>query len=474
MEFSLNVTITLFISLLSLPFLLFTLYRRRPNTLPPGKMGLPFIGETLQLISAFKSDNPEPFTDERVGRFGPIFLTHLFGEPTIYSVDPEVNRFILNNEGKLFESSYPSIIAYLHGEYSLLLMKGNLHKKMHSLTVNFTKSALTRGRLLLDMDRLMLFCMDSWSPKLLLLEETKKVTFALTIKLLLSYDPCEWTENLRKEFLLIVEGFWSIPLPFFSISYKRAVKAKTKVVEALKLVVKERRSARDEGERKSDILGAILDEKADDEYSDEMIVDLLVSLMLAGFETTSSAMTLAVKFLTESPLALAQLKEEQEKIRDQKGDNELLVWNDYKSMSFTQCVISETLRISNIVGAIFRRTLSDIQMNGYTIPKGWKVLAAIRGVHMNDEYFKDAQSFNPWRWQGDAEMTPANVFIPFGGGPRLCPGYELSRVSISIFLHRLITKYSWEAAEEDKLVFFPLTGTQKRYPINVRPRNPSV
>uniref|UniRef100_A0A803KZY7 Cytochrome P450 90A1 n=1 Tax=Chenopodium quinoa TaxID=63459 RepID=A0A803KZY7_CHEQI len=419
-------------------------------------MGLPFIGETLQLISAFKSDNPEPFTDERVGRFGPIFLTHLFGEPTIYSVDPEVNRFILNNEGKLFESSYPSIIAYLHGEYSLLLMKGNLHKKMHSLTVNFTKSALTRGRLLLDMDRLMLFCMDSWSPKLLLLEETKKA------------------KNLRKEFLLIVEGFWSIPLPFFSISYKRAVKAKTKVVEALKLVVKERRSARDEGERKSDILGAILDEKADDEYSDEMIVDLLVSLMLAGFETTSSAMTLAVKFLTESPLALAQLKEEQEKIRDQKGDNELLVWNDYKSMSFTQCVISETLRISNIVGAIFRRTLSDIQMNGYTIPKGWKVLAAIRGVHMNDEYFKDAQSFNPWRWQGDAEMTPANVFIPFGGGPRLCPGYELSRVSISIFLHRLITKYSWEAAEEDKLVFFPLTGTQKRYPINVRPRNPSV
>uniref|UniRef100_A0A803M524 Cytochrome P450 n=1 Tax=Chenopodium quinoa TaxID=63459 RepID=A0A803M524_CHEQI len=208
------------------------------------------------------------------------------------------------------------------------------------------------------------------------------------------------------ELLSYISKIWTISYVNWMVTMW--LKAKTKVVEALTLVVKERRSAREEGERKSDILGAILDEKADDEYSDEMIVDLLVSLMLAGFETTSSAMTLAVKFLTESPLALAQLK-------------------------------------------------------------------------------------------GDAEMTPANVFIPFGGGPRLCPGYELSRVSISIFLHRLITKYrqgigigiyvlislplmsymvwflnSWEAAEEDKLVFFPLTGTQKRYPINVRLRNLSV
>ncbi|XP_056693653.1 3beta,22alpha-dihydroxysteroid 3-dehydrogenase isoform X2 [Spinacia oleracea] len=296
-----------------------------------------------------------------------------------------------------------------------------------------------------------------------------QITFALTVKLLLSSDPCEWTESLRQEFLLIAEGFWSIPIPSISISYNRAIKAKEKVVESLSLVVEERRRAMEEGERKNDVLGAILDEKAGNEHSNEMIVDLLVSLLLAGYETTSSAMTLSVKFLTENPRALSELKEEQDKIRAQKGDdNEPLVWNDYKSMPFTQCVISETLRVSNIVGGIFRRTLSDVQLNGYTIPKGWKIFAALRGPHMNDEYFKDARTFNPWRWQSDAEKTPANVFIPFGGGPRLCPGYELSRVSISVFLHHLVTNYSWEPAEKDKVVFFPFTGTQKRYPIYVK------
>ncbi|MCI29991.1 cytochrome P450 90A1, partial [Trifolium medium] len=63
-----------------------------------------------------------------------------------------------------------------------------------------------------------------------------------------------------------------------------------------------------------------------------------------------------------------------------------------------------------------------------------------------------------------------NIYTPFGGGPRLCPGYELARVVLSVFLHRIVTRYSWSPAEEDKLVFFPTTRTQKRYPILVKRR----
>ncbi|CAO2825664.1 unnamed protein product [Amaranthus hypochondriacus] len=464
--------ITLTLSLTLLSFLLHRI--RRPNSLPPGQTGLPLIGETLQLISAYKTENPEPFIDERVRKFGPVFMTHVFGEATIFSVDPDVNRFILQNEGKLFECSYPGSISNLLGKYSLLLMKGNLHKKMHSLTMSFANSAIIRDHLLLHIDRLIRFYMDSWSSKVLLMEEAKKITFALTVKQLLSFDPCEWTESLRKEYLLVIDGFFSIPLPFFSTTYTRAIKARTKVAEALGLVVRERRKAKGLGETKDDMLGAMLEEEAGGGLSDEMIVDFLVSLLVAGYETTSTTMTLAVKYLTETPLALAQLKEEQEKIRAQKGEDEPLLWTDYKSMPFTQCVVNETLRVANIIGGIFRRTISDVHVNGYTIPKGWKVFAAFRGVHMNDEYFKDARSFNPWRWQSDTVACPPSAFTPFGGGPRLCPGYELSRVSISVFLHHLVTKYSWEPAEKDKLVFFPTTRTQKRYPIFVHRRNQAM
>ncbi|KAI4306817.1 hypothetical protein L6164_030062 [Bauhinia variegata] len=443
-------------------------YRYRRLLLPPGSLGLPFIGETLQLISAYKSDNPEPFIDQRVSRYGSIFTTHVFGEPTVFSTDPETNRFILLNEGKLFDCSYPGSISNLLGKHSLLLMKGALHKRMHSLTMSFANGSIIKDHLLLDIDRLIRLNLDSWTDRVLLMEEAKKITFELTVKQLMSFDPGEWTESLRKEYVMVIEGFFTLPFPLFSPTYRRAIKARTKVAEALTLIVRQRRKESEAGEKKNDMLGALL--ASGDHFSDEQIVDFMLALLVAGYETTSTIMTLAVKFLTETPLALAQLKEEHEEIRGRKSDSEAsLDWSDYKSMAFTQCVVNETLRIANIIGGIFRRAMTDINIKGYTIPKGWKVFASFRAVHLNPDLFKDARTFNPWRWQNNSEATsPGNAYTPFGGGPRLCPGYELARVVLSVFLHRMVTGFSWVPAEEDRLVFFPTTRTQKRYPIIVK------
>ncbi|WCJ19850.1 Cytochrome P450 superfamily protein [Euphorbia peplus] len=454
----------------SLIFLFLRSSGHRRRRLPPGNLGLPFIGETLQLISAYKTENPEPFIDERVNRFGSLFTTHVFGEPTVFSVDPETNRFILQNEGKLFESSYPGSISNLLGKHSLLLMRGSLHKRMHSFTMSFANSSILRDHLLADIDRLVRLNLDSWSDRVLLMEAAKKITFELAMKQLMSFDPGEWTESLRKEYVLVIEGFFCVPLPLFSTTYRRASKARTKVAEAIGLIVRERRKEHENGEEKNDMLSALF--SMGDGFSDEEIVDFIVALLVAAYDTTSTIMTLAVKFLTENPLALAQLKEEHEGIRAKKKDGEGLEWIDYKSMPFTQCVVNETLRIANIISGVFRRAMTDINIKGYIIPKGWKVFASFRAVHLDQDYFKDARTFNPWRWQNNSGVSsPGNVFTPFGGGPRLCPGYELARVELSVFLHHLVTGFSWTHAEEDKLLFFPTTRTQKRYPINVQRRN---
>ena len=204
------------------------------------------------------------------------------------------------------------------------------------------------------------------------------------------------------------------------------------------------------------------------------MVDFCLSLLVAGYETTSVLMTVAVKFLTETPAALAQLKEEHENMTNMKGENQPLEWSDYKSMPFTQCVINETLRVANIISGVFRRANTDIHFKGYTIPKGCKIFASFRAVHLNNEHYENARTFDPWRWQSNNKLqneVGANLFTPFGGGPRLCPGYELARVVISVFLHHLVMRFSWEAAEEDRLVFFPTTRTLKGYPINLRRRS---
>ncbi|XP_012451545.1 cytochrome P450 90A1 [Gossypium raimondii] len=454
-------------------FLLLRAYRLRLLRLPPGNLGLPFVGETLQLISAYKTENPEPFIDERAKRHGSVFTTHVFGEPTVFSADPETNRFILQNEGKLFECSYPGSISNLLGKHSLLLMKGNLHKRMHSLTMSFANSSIIKDQLLVDIDRLIRLNLDSWTDRILLMEAAKKITFELAVKQLMSFDPGEWSESLRKHYVLVIEGFFTVPLPLFSATYRRAIKARREVAGALSKIVKERREEYEKGERKNDMLGALLGgEWEEDQLSNEQIVDFMVALLVAGYETTSTIMTLAVKFLTQTPLALAQLKEEHDGIRLKKSGSEGLQWSDYKSMPFTQCVINETLRVANIISGVFRRTVTDVNIKGYTIPKGWKVFASFRAVHLDHDHFKDARTFNPWRWKNNNLGTSCsgNFYTPFGGGPRLCPGYELARVEISVFLHHLVTQFSWVPAEEDKLVFFPTTRTQKRFPINLQRR----
>lgn len=387
----------------------------------------------------------------------------------MFSADGETNRFILQNEGRLFESSYPGSIANLVGKHSLLLMRGSLHRRMHSLTMSFANSTIIKDHFLVDIDRLVRLNLDSWTGRILLMEEAKKITFELTLKQLLSIDPCEWSENLRKEYMLVIEGFFCIPLPFFSLTYRRAIQARKRVTEALNLVVGERRRERERGVKKNDMLAALFDSDGGDVvFHDEEIVDFLVSLLVAGYDTTSTTMTLAVKFLTDTPSALAQLQEEHDKIRANRGTSVALEWDDYKSMPFTQCVVNETLRLSNIISGVFRRAITDVKIKGYTIPKGSKVFTSLRAVHLGQENFKDARVFDPWRWQNTSD--PIN-FMPFGGGPRKCPGHELARVALSVFLHHLITRFSWKPAEEDKLVFFPTTRTQKRYPIIVECRN---
>jgi len=104
--------------------------KRGSARLPPGSTGLPLVGETLRLISAYKTPNPEPFIDDRVARHGSgVFTTHIFGERTVFSADPAFNRLLLAAEGRAVGCSYPSSIATLLGPHSLLLTRDPAHRR---------------------------------------------------------------------------------------------------------------------------------------------------------------------------------------------------------------------------------------------------------------------------------------------------------------------------------------------------------
>ncbi|KAH7520046.1 hypothetical protein FEM48_Zijuj08G0102300 [Ziziphus jujuba var. spinosa] len=465
-------------------FLLLILMKRKQNrfNLPPGKMGLPFLGETIGYLKPYSATSIGEFMEQHISRYGKIYKSNLFGEPTIVSADAGLNRFILQNEGRLFECSYPRSIGGILGKWSMLVLVGDMHRDMRIISLNFLSHARLRTHLLREVEKQTLLVLSTWKENSIFSaqDEAKKFTFNLMAKHIMSMDPGKpETEQLKKEYVTFMKGVVSAPLNLPGTPYRKALRSRSTILKFIEQKMEDRRQRRKEGNENlndDDLLGWVLKHS---NLSREQILDLILSLLFAGHETSSVAISLAIYFLPGCPSAIEQLREEHIEIaraKKQAGETELN-WDDYKKMEFTQCVISETLRLGNVVRFLHRKAIKNVRYKGYDIPCGWKVLPVIAAVHLDPSLFDHPEHFNPWRWQNDSNrgtssssytsMTDKN-FMPFGGGPRLCAGSELAKLEMAVFIHHLVLNYHWELADVDQAYAFPFVDFPKGLPIRVQ------
>uniref|UniRef100_A0A3Q7FE01 Cytochrome P450 n=1 Tax=Solanum lycopersicum TaxID=4081 RepID=A0A3Q7FE01_SOLLC len=380
-------------------------------------MGFPFVGEAFGFFTPHKSFSIGNFLQQRCSRYGKVFKSYIFGSPTIISCDLELNKFILQKEGKLFQSSYPKPIRDILGNHSLMIVTDvERHKKLRRIEVGLINKFSSTSNFLCEIDKLCVSLMESWRGNQLILFSKQ-------------------AKQLLQDFLTFMEGFVSIPINLPWTPYAKAVKARRRISSTLKQILNERKNRKDV-QGKGDPFDEIL--MKEDLISDVEKVSILLDLLLAGYETTSGLLSLLVYFLAQSPQALQTLKDEHLAIRRNKKEGEPLNWEDYKQMEFTTMVINETLRCGNLVKFVHREAIKDVKFKGYHIPAGWKVLPILSAVHLEPSLHENPSEFNPWRWTDPA--TSKNV-VPFGGGSRLCPGSELGKLEASFFLHYLLLNY---------------------------------
>ncbi|GFQ03123.1 ent-kaurenoic acid oxidase 1, partial [Phtheirospermum japonicum] len=230
--------------------------------------------------------------------------------------------------------------------------------------------------------------------------------------------------------------------------YYNALKVCVKIVSVLQAVVIKRRDQKrlsGPSAKKVDMMGALLD--AEDEnnktLSDEEIIDILVMYLNVGHESSGHTTMWAALYLHKNPDAFKRAKAEQEEIvRNRPADQKGLTLREIRKMDYLNKVIDETLRLVTFSLMVFRVAKKDVNVCGYTIPKGSKVLVWFRNVHFNPKTYPDPMKFDPSRWDG---FTPkAENFLPFGGGSRLYPGNDLAKIEISIFVHHFILNYEFE------------------------------
>ncbi|KGN52526.1 cytochrome P450 85A [Cucumis sativus] len=428
--------------------------------LPPGTMGWPIFGETTE----FLKQGPNFMKSQRA-RYGSIFKSHILGCPTIVSMDPEVNRYVLMNESKGLVPGYPQSMLDILGKCNIAAVHGSAHKLMRGALLAIVSPTMIKDRLLPNIDEFMRSHLSNWDNQIIdIQEKTKEMALRSSMKQIAGFESGPLSESFTPEFFKLVLGTLSLPIDLPGTNYRRGIQARKNIIKLLEQLIKERRDSKIQ---KNDMLGYFMSEENKYKLNDEEIIDQIITVLYSGYETVSTTSMMAVKFLHDHPKVLQQLREEHLAIREKKKNPEDPIdWDDLKAMKFTRAVIFETSRLATIVNGVLRKTTKDMELNGFLIPKGWRIYVYTREINYDPFLYSEPFTFNPWRWL-DNNLESNNYFFIFGGGTRLCPGKELGIAEISTFLHYFVTKYRWEEVGGDKLLKFPRVEAPSGFHIRV-------
>jgi len=404
-------------------------------SVPPGKFGLPWVGETIQFL------NDKDFAKKRYQTYGPLFKTRLFGQPTIVLKGDKANRFVIENENKYFTVTWPRSTTILLGPRALSTQTGNEHKQRRKILAKaFSPRALSSY--IQTMEGITQQYFQSWENQKTFTwyPQIRDYTFDIAAKLLMGMDQGSNTE-LRYLFETWVQGLFTIPISLPWTNFGRALDSRKKLLEQLDALIRERQKKSDPG---NDALGILI--QAEDEQGNQLsleeLKDQILQLLFAGHETLTSSLTSFCLLMAQRPDILQKVQQEQK----QFSNSETMTLETLKQMTYLEQVLQEVLRLVPPVGGIFRQALDNCELKGYLIPKGWNILCQINQTHQQEKVYPQPETYDPERFHPEQPHNPAKSYnyIPFGGGMRECLGKEFARLEMKLFAAQLVRNYQWE------------------------------
>ncbi|EAZ15890.1 hypothetical protein OsJ_31312 [Oryza sativa Japonica Group] len=424
---------------------------RRARRLPPGHMGLPFVGETLALLWYFNlARRPDAFIQAKRRRYcygdgdddAGIYRTHLFGSPAVLVCSPASNGFVFRSAPPgSFGVGWPD--PELVGVSSIVNVHGGRHARLRRFVLGAINSPNSLRSFAEVVQPRVAAALRSWAAKgtITAATEIKKVTFENICRMFVSMEPSPATAKIDEWFAGLVAGFRALQLDIPGTAFHHARKCRRKLNSVFREEVK-RRKLKAKLEEHDDVMSGLM--RMEDEQGrrlgDDEVVDNIVSLVLGGYKSTSSAIMWATYYLAKLSAVLAKLREENLAIAKEKNGASFITLDDISKMKYTAKVVEETIRLANISPMLYRVALRDVEYRGYTIPEGWKVIVWIRSLHVDPKYYDDPLSFNPDRWDKAAKPGTYQVF---GGGERICAGNMLARLQLTIMLHHLSCGYKY-------------------------------
>jgi cytochrome P450 len=436
----------------------------RVSAFPSGPTEAPAIQTARWLL------RPIAFMESNRRRYGDAFGVQFLGfeRPMVMLSDPEAIRALYTAHEHGLPPGRSIALLPVMGPGSVLLLEGQEHLARRKLMLppfhgERMRSYETTVREVTERE------LDSWSPDgtFALHPRMQGITLEVILRAVFGVTDPARSARLREQLPLLLGETSSVALQFkvlLSRRFRRGnplenLSALVEEIDGLLLAeIAERRADPAHTERE-DILSLLVAARFEDgkEMSDREVRDQLVTLLLAGHETTATALAWTFDLLLRNPATLARLTAEVD-----AGEED----------AYLRAVIAESLRLRPVVPLAGRRLASELNVDGLSLPAGTDVTPAIWLTHTRPDLYPEPYAFRPERFLEDSPTTYG--WIPFGGGIRRCLGAAFAememRVVLETILQRCVLSPASGRAERvtrRNVTFSPRHGTQVRS----RPRN---
>lgn len=380
-----------------------------------------FASNTWDFLAGCRETYGDTFTLKLPGAGRWVFLTDPEHVKQVYTGDPAVYHA---GEGN-------SILLPLLGKHSVLLLDGASHLRQRKLLLPPFHGKRMAGYEDL-MRQIARDTIDGWpvGEPLRAWPQMQAITLEIIMRAVFGVAEGAQLDRLRSAIeTLLAEVTKPRTMILIALMGEsrfarlKAVQSRLKAVDDVLLPEIARRRDVPDLEKRSDILSLLLQARDEDgnAMGDRELRDELMTLLVAGHETTATSLSWALERLTRHPDALARLQDE---VREGESDR------------YLDAVVRETLRLCPVISITVRELQEPIEIAGHRLPAGARVVPCIHLVHRRADVYPDPLAFRPERW---FDQTPGTyTWIPFGGGVRRCLGASFALFEMKTILGEIV------------------------------------
>jgi cytochrome P450 len=469
-----------------------TKYPPGPTYKMPGKLIRQFIHDPIKTLSTIS----QKYGDVAYFKLGPKQHVYLINNPDY------IEKMLIYDHRNFKKGKRLQIAKSLLGE-GLVTSEGDFHNRQRRLIqpIFHSRQVMTYGKIMTDYA---IRFRDRWKNEdtIDISQEMMELTLGIICKSVLNYDveseakqvgkalttTRNYSRRLQSPIGHILDKIPILPAP------RGAHKAKKELDSLVYGLISDRRHHQQESDNNhyDDLLSRLLEAQdsnlagpaphssggaqssSNGKMSDKQVRDEVMTIFIAGHETTANALTWTFYLLSQYPDVEKKLHDEIDSVLgtiDENGNDvsKIPTAEDIPKLQYTEKVLRESMRLYPPVWTMGRYVENDYHVGEYTIPAGSSILMSQYVMHHDPRYYEEPEQFNPDRWTEEFKARlPRFSYFPFGGGIRGCIGEPFAWIEGTLIIATIVQKWTMRLIPDQRIKLDPAITLRPKYGMKMK------